>query len=56
MSCEGRAQLACVQAVGYHCMGAKQTTTLEQLLQRPAWLHDKLRAYGVASVVLDFRR
>lgn len=45
-----------LQAVGYHCIGGLQTAALEQLLQRPAWLHEKLHAYGVASVVLDFRR
>lgn len=45
-----------VQAVGHHCMGANQAPLLERLLSQPEWLHNKLRAYGVASLVSDFRR
>lgn len=45
-----------VQAVGHHCMGANQAPLLEALLSQPEWLHNKLRAYGVASLVSDFRR
>ncbi len=37
-------------------MGANQEELLETLLARPGWLHNKLRAYGVASLVADFRR
>jgi hypothetical protein len=44
------------QAVGHHCMGANQAPLLEALLAQPQWLHNKLRAYGVASLVSDFRR
>lgn len=45
-----------LQAVGHHCMGANQAALLEGLLSQPEWLHNKLRAYGVASLVSDFRR
>lgn len=45
-----------LQAVGHHCMGANQAPLLEALLAQPQWLHNKLRAYGVASLVSDFRR
>lgn len=44
------------QAVGHHCVAAGEIGLLEQLLQQPTWLHEKLRAYGVAALVLDFRR
>jgi hypothetical protein len=37
-------------------MGANQAPLLEALLAQPQWLHNKLRAYGVASLVSDFRR
>ena len=37
-------------------MGANEAQLLEALLARPEWLHNKLRAYGVASLVSDFRR
>eukprot|EP00208_Stichococcus_sp_RCC1054_P006330 CAMPEP_0206141976 /NCGR_PEP_ID=MMETSP1473-20131121/14954_1 /ASSEMBLY_ACC=CAM_ASM_001109 /TAXON_ID=1461547 /ORGANISM="Stichococcus sp, Strain RCC1054" /LENGTH=483 /DNA_ID=CAMNT_0053536755 /DNA_START=219 /DNA_END=1666 /DNA_ORIENTATION=+ len=45
-----------LQAVGHHCVAAGEIGLLEQLLQQPTWLHEKLRAYGVAALVLDFRR
>lgn len=37
-------------------MGANQAPLLEALLAQPQWLHNKLRAYGVAFLVSDFRR
>ena len=37
-------------------MASQQPHLLEACLWRPEWLHSKLRAYGVASIVADFRR
>lgn len=45
-----------LNAIGHHLVGAKQLTDLRQLLMDPAWLEQKLHAFGVASIVADYRR
>lgn len=45
-----------LQAVGHHAVAAGRLTALERLLCNPVWLEHKLHAYGVASIVADFRR
>ena len=45
-----------MQAVGHHAMAAGQCVQLEPLLCNPTWLEHKLHAYGVTSIVADFRR
>ena len=49
-------ELYVVQAVGHHVMAAGRCAQLEPLLCNPSWLEHKLHAYGVTSIVADFRR
>lgn len=43
-------------SLGHHLVGAARLSDMRQLLVNPAWLEEKLHAYGVAAVVADFRR
>jgi len=44
------------QNFAHHLIGARRLTDMLQLLSDPTWLESKLHAYGIASVVQDFRR
>ena len=48
--------LAWLQNLAHHLIEAGQLEGLHQLLSDPSWLEAKLHAYGLASVVQDFRR
>ena len=45
-----------LQAVGHHLKAAGHSEELQRLLCDPVWLEHKLHAYGVSSIVADYRR
>lgn len=45
-----------MQNVGHHLVRGNMIADLKSLLMNPGWLEQKLHAYGVNSVVADFRR